>query len=91
MVAPQPKSNTLPANRPLTSSAQRFAAGTLVEYGGARWRVQRALGVEAVLLRSDTGEEVSADPLKVRLAERLKIFPFATGFCCNSLIHILES
>ena len=31
--------------------------------------MQRALGVEAVLLRSDAGEEVSADPLKLRLPE----------------------
>ena len=49
-------------------SAQ-FATGTLVEYAGIRWRVQRVLGVEAVLLRSDAGEEVSADPLKIRLPE----------------------
>lgn len=47
----------------------RFGLGTVVEYAGARWRVQRALGVEAVLLRSDAGEEVSADPLKIRVPE----------------------
>ena len=47
----------------------QFGVGTLVDYAGARWRVQRALGVEAVLLRSDTGEEVSADPLKIQLPE----------------------
>jgi len=41
----------------------------VVEYAGARWRVQRALGVEAILLRSEGGEEVSADPLKIRLPE----------------------
>ena len=46
-----------------------FATGTLVEYAGSRWRVQRVLGVEAVLLRSDAGDEVSADPLKLRLSE----------------------
>jgi putative transposase len=45
----------------------RFATGTLVDYAGARWWVQRALGVEAVLLRSESGEEVSADPLKISL------------------------
>ncbi len=43
-----------------------FGAGTLVEYAGARWRVLRMLGVETVLLRSDTGEEVAADPLKLQ-------------------------
>jgi putative transposase len=47
----------------------RFGRGTVVEYAGTCWRVQRALGVEAILLRSDAGEEVSADPLKVRLPE----------------------
>ena len=47
----------------------RFAAGTLVEYAGAHWHVERALGAEAILLRSDTGAEVSADPLKIRLPE----------------------
>jgi len=47
----------------------QFAAGDVVEYAGGRWRVQRPLGVEAILLRSDTGEEVSADPLKIRLPE----------------------
>ena len=47
----------------------QFGVGTLVDYAGARWRVQRALSVEAVLLRSDTGMEVWADPLKIRLPE----------------------
>ena len=37
--------------------ALQFATGSLVEYAGARWRVQRVLGVEAVLLRSDAGED----------------------------------
>jgi hypothetical protein len=47
----------------------RFGRGTNVEYAGACWRVQRALGVEAVLLHSEAGEEVSADPLKIWLPE----------------------
>jgi hypothetical protein len=49
--------------------APQFATGTLVEYAGLRWCVQRALGVEAVLLHSDAGEEALSDPLKTRLAE----------------------
>jgi hypothetical protein len=49
--------------------APQFGGGTLVEYAGARWRVQRALDVEAVLFRSDTGMEVAADPLQIRLPE----------------------
>jgi putative transposase len=47
----------------------RFGIGTVVEYAGARWRVQRALGVEAILLRSEAGGEVSADPLQIRVPE----------------------
>jgi hypothetical protein len=39
----------------------------VVEFAGARWRFQRALGVEAILLRSEAGDEVSADPLQIRL------------------------
>lgn len=46
--------------------SSQFGAGTLVEYAGAQWRVLRVLGVETVLLRSDTGEDVAANPLKLR-------------------------
>ena len=46
-----------------------FSPGILVEYAGARWRVLRVMGAESVLLRADTGEEVSADPVKIRLAD----------------------
>ena len=42
-----------------------FIIGSEVSYAGARWWVERVLGAEAVLLRSDTGEEVSADPLRI--------------------------
>jgi putative transposase len=45
-----------------------FRVGTEVEYAGSRWRVERVLGVEAILLRSDGGEALSADPLKIRSA-----------------------
>jgi hypothetical protein len=53
----------------------------VVEYAGACWRVQRALGVEAVLLRSEAGEEVSADPLKVRLGsvQRMGVYAALAG------------
>ena len=43
-----------------------FSPGISVEYAGARWRVLRA---ESVLLGSDAGEEVAADPLKIRLSD----------------------
>jgi hypothetical protein len=39
-----------------------FTRGTGVTYAGARWRVHRVLGPEAVVLRSDAGEQVAADP-----------------------------
>jgi hypothetical protein len=42
-----------------------FSIGTEVTYAGVHWRVERVLGAEAVLLRSDEGEEVSADPLRI--------------------------
>ena len=41
-----------------------FIIGSEVSYAGARWRVERVLGAEAVLLRSDTGE-ASADALRI--------------------------
>src|SRR5438046_2968492 len=46
-----------------------FSPGIAVEYARARWRVLRVLGAESVLLGSDTGEEVAADPLKIRLPD----------------------
>jgi len=39
----------------------------LVEHAGSRWRISRILGAEAVLLCSESGNEVSVDPLKLRL------------------------
>jgi hypothetical protein len=47
----------------------QFGIVTVVEYAGARWRVQRALGVEGGFLRSETGEEVSADPVNIQLPD----------------------
>jgi putative transposase len=46
---------------------RRFSIGTEVTYAGAHWRVERILGADAVLLRSETGDEVSADPLRMAL------------------------
>ena len=46
---------------------RRFVPGTLVEHAGQRWRVERALGADAVLLRDDAGETVSADPTRLAL------------------------
>jgi hypothetical protein len=46
---------------------RRFSIGTEVTYAEAYWRVERILGVDAVLLRSETGDDVSADPLRIAL------------------------
>jgi hypothetical protein len=43
----------------------QFSIGSEVSYAGARWRVARVLGADAVLLCSDRGDEVAADPLRV--------------------------
>ena len=44
---------------------RRFVPGAVVEHAGGRWRVQRPLGADAVLLRNDDGEVVAADPVRV--------------------------
>jgi len=49
--------------------SSRIRTGNLVNYAGPLWRVLRVLGVEAVLLKSDTGAEVSANPLAIRFPE----------------------
>ena len=48
-----------------------FDAGTQVDYAGASGRVERALGVEVVLLRSEAGEEIAVDPLNIRRPKRM--------------------
>lgn len=46
-----------------------FVPGTEVVYAGSRWRVERPLGPEAVLLRGDAGEVTSADPVCIAFAD----------------------
>jgi putative transposase len=55
--------------------SSRIRTGNLVEYAGSPWRVLRVLGVEAVLVRSDTGAEVSVDPLAIRFPEACPALP----------------
>jgi putative transposase len=50
---------------------RRFVPGTVVEHAGARWRVERALGADAVLLRGDAGEVTSADPARITFPDEL--------------------
>jgi putative transposase len=45
---------------------RRITTGAVVEHAGTRWRVERPLGADAVLLRNDTGEIVTADPSTIR-------------------------
>jgi putative transposase len=49
--------------------SSRIRTGNLVSYAGSPSQVLRVLGAEAVLLRSDTGAEVSVDPLAIRFPD----------------------
>src|SRR5271166_4632091 len=46
-----------------------FRTGISVVYAGARWQVLHVLDAETVLLRSDTGQELAADPMRIRLPD----------------------
>ncbi len=46
----------------------RITAGVEVEHAGTRWRIERPLGADAVLLRNDAGEIVSTSPSMIRFA-----------------------
>lgn len=47
---------------------QRFVPGRVVEHAGRRWRIDRALGADAVLLRGESGPPVVAHPGQVSRA-----------------------
>lgn len=49
---------------------QRFVPGAMVEHAGRCWRVERPLGPDAVLLRGDDGQVVSADPVRVTFPDQ---------------------
>ncbi len=44
---------------------QRFVPGRVVEHAGRRWRIDRALGADAVLLQGESGPPVVAHPGQV--------------------------
>ena len=46
-----------------------FVPGAVVEHAGRRWRVDPALGADAVLLRGDDGPPAVADPVRVTFPE----------------------
>lgn len=45
---------------------RRMTAGVVVEHAGTRWRIERPLGADTVLLRNDGGEIVSASSSTIR-------------------------
>ena len=48
----------------------RIVPGAVVEHAGKRWRVDRVLGAEAMLLRGEDGSPVAADPARVTFADQ---------------------
>ena len=44
---------------------RKLVPGVEVDYAGRRWRVDRALGPDAVLLKHADGEIVSAEPARI--------------------------
>jgi putative transposase len=54
---------------------RKLVLGIEVDYAGKRWRVQRILGPDAVLLANDTGEVTSADPVRIVLWPEISIAP----------------
>src|ERR1700722_8143445 len=48
---------------------RRITAGAMTEAAGTRWRVERPLGADAVLLRNDAGEIVTAAPSTISFPE----------------------
>jgi len=63
---------------------RRFVPGTVVEHAGRRWRVERALGADAVLLR---GEAVAADPARLAFPDDLGLAPTLTPPRTDELRH----
>ena len=49
--------------------------GVEVDYAGQCWRVDRALGPDAVLLRNVAGETISAEPARIDLYVRTRGLP----------------
>ncbi len=47
---------------------QRIVPGAVVEHAGGRWRVERPLGADAVLLRNEAGEVVCASPAAISVS-----------------------
>ncbi len=52
---------------------QRIVSGAVVDHAGARWRVERPLSADAVLLRNDAGEVVCASPAAISVPDELAV------------------
>jgi putative transposase len=59
---------------------RRLLPGTVVEHAGGAWRVERALGADAVLLRDAAGALLAADPASLRFPEAV---PAAAPGACR--------
>lgn len=48
----------------------RIVPGALVEHAGRRWRVERVLGADSVLLRGEDGPPVAVDPARITFPDQ---------------------
>lgn len=48
---------------------QRIVSGVVVDHAGARWRMKRPLGADAVLLRNDAGEVACVSPASISVPD----------------------
>ncbi len=49
---------------------RQFVLGTVVEHAGRRWRVDGALGADAVLLEGESGPPAAAHPAQVTFGDQ---------------------
>jgi hypothetical protein len=54
---------------------RHIVAGAVVDHAGGRWRVERLLGADAVVLRNEAGELVSADPARIGFPDDIALTP----------------
>lgn len=67
----------------------RFGRGAVVEHAGKRWRIERVLGPETVLLQGEDGPPVAANPAQVSFSEdpatRLAAEPLDPASCSPAI------
>lgn len=66
----------------------RIVPGALVEHAGRRWRVERVLGADSVLLRGEDGPPVAVDPARItfpdQAPERVAVPSAAAAQCTET-------